>query len=137
VYLTAVRRRLSAVTWTILALFTVGVGAGAAQVCSDHEHTHRGVAAPDCVMHHDVQSGPGGAAHHSHHGGTADAAGDDDGARISCHCAGDAAPFSIGQIAILQPPLSYSPLVRSAVVDIVANVPATDFSASPPSPPPR
>ena len=45
---------------SVLALYLAVVTLGALRVCWIG-HTHNGLAAPDCPMHHDVPAGPGGA----------------------------------------------------------------------------
>jgi hypothetical protein len=103
------------------------------------EHPHNGVAAPDCLMHHQAPTDSGPAADHSHHG---HASSSDDtstgGVQVSCHC-GNAqlADLIIGRPAILRPASSHAPFVSAVRLDPVGDLQARSLRASPPSPPPR
>jgi len=83
----------------VLALYLAVVTLGALRVCWIG-HTHNGLAAPDCPMHHDVPAGPGASAHH-HHGEAGPASGA--GTRITCRCSGDLSSIDVGPIALLPP----------------------------------
>src|SRR5688572_23100934 len=136
--MTALRRHLLAATWVILSTQTLAMGLGTAQACWAGEHTHGGVPAPDCSMHH--QAGPGAQSmqHHSHDAhATPSEPASDSGQRMTCRCSNDAIPMYLGQTAILQVPAPWSPGVQAVMVDAASDPFAVDHLFSPPSPPPR
>ena len=135
--MSALRRHLFAVTWAILSVQALGAALGVAPVCRDQAHTHGGVTMPDCPMHHQHEPAAQPGADHSHHSVPPRSEDPDaGGARMSCRCAGEITPLYAGQIAILEPALSHSPFVRTALLDVVTDR-VTDRGFSPPSPPPR
>lgn len=135
----ALRRHLLAATWMILSLHATGAVLGAAQVCREQAHTHGGVPAPDCPMHHQQAPSPAEpASHHAHHGeAPAPAPVDSGSARLSCHCSGDVLTYFLGQIAVVPPPSSYLPFVQVVALDVPGEPLAVDLWSAPPSPPPR
>jgi hypothetical protein len=136
--MTALRRHLFGVTWTILSVHALFVVLGAADVCRDREHTHGGVAAPDCPMHHRVDSDADQGHHHAHHIDASSSDGASSGsAQLSCHCPGDAPTIVLGQLAVLQLPVSHRPLLQAVVLAAFSEPNVADLLFSPPSPPPR
>jgi hypothetical protein len=136
--MTPVRRHLAVVTWTILSLHALGVPLGVAQACREREHTHGGVAADDCPMHHRMELDAQRVSLHSHHGHASSSdAHDSRGARLSCHCPGDASPIFLGQVGVPQAPTTSAPFIEAVVLDALTGPLAADRSSSPPSPPPR
>ena len=120
-------------SWATLSVQVLVLALGTAQVCADREHTHGGVAAPDCRMHHQ----PGSSHHvseHAHNGHTSDTEPGD--AQISCRCANDLLPTYLGQVAVLELP-AQSPSFEVGVLDAPGGDFTVDHSFSPPSPPPR
>ena len=134
----ALRRHLFGVTWAILSVH-VSVGVlGAALLCSEREHTHGGVVAPDCPMHHTTNADGQPLDHHAHH--SAMTPSDADGsaaARVSCRCSGDLLTLFIGQLAVLHPPVSHAPFMQAVLFGPLSKPNALDRWVSPPSPPPR
>jgi hypothetical protein len=136
--MTALRRRLFAVTWTILSVHALGVVLGAADVCRDREHTHGGVAAPDCPMHHRADTDAPQDHHHAHHINASSSDGaSSSSAQLSCHCPGDASTILLGQLAVLQLPVSHTPLLQAVVLAAFCEPNVADLLFSPLSPPPR
>jgi hypothetical protein len=129
-------RRLIATITMSFQLIMMSVGALSA--CVDRPHTHGGIAAPDCAMHHQQpQSDPDGMpAHHQHHGahhGTAPAS---DEVQIRCACSSDLVSYLVGDAAPL-PDVVAAPS-RRTVPAIVSFAPTPiDFALAPTSPPPR
>src|SRR5688500_4138212 len=120
------RRRLFVTSWATLSAQVLILALGTAQVCADREHTHGGIAAPDCRMHH--QSGSAhDVAEHAHHGHASDAA--TDRAQIKCRCASDLLPTYLGQLAVLEPPL-WSPLIEAALLEPLSDTATADPSFS-------
>ena len=128
----ASRRRLFVTSWATLSAQLIVLVLGTAQVCADREHTHGGIAAPDCRMHH--QSGSAQVSEHAHHGHASDEA--TGGAQIKCRCANDFLPTYLGQKAVLELPVA-SPFVEAAPLEPRSVISTAGHSFSPPSPPPR
>jgi hypothetical protein len=131
-------RRLTAAIAMSFQLVMVSVGALSA--CVDRPHTHGGVAAPDCAMHHQ-QSQPdpdGMPARHQHHGahhGT-NPAPRSNGVQIGCRCASDLMSYLVSDAAPLpdvasMPSAGFAPTVVSFAHGTI------DFALVPTSPPPR
>lgn len=124
------------VTVAVLAL-QVGVSVlGTVGVCLDRPHTHGGLPAPDCLMHHAQSEStapePSSHGHHHQHESTTP-----DTARLACSCSSDPLTFVTAEIAVV--PLAVS-LVTSDLV--VTSSPeqtqsAPDVRLAPLSPPPR
>lgn len=117
----------------------VMMSVGALSACIDRPHTHGGVAAPDCAMHHQSQPDPDGLpAHHQHHGahhGTNPAPAPE-GVQIGCRCSSDLMSYLVGDAAPL--PDVVSVLTESSAPAIVSSAHTTiDFAPVPTSPPPR
>ena len=115
---------------TVAILGTVGL-------CLERAHTHAGVPAPDCLMHHtaspDVPGEP--AQHHHHH--SPDTTPPTGTTSIGCSCAGDALLLLLAPAAVLAEP---SRLTTPGVA--VADLPPVterlvELHAAPLSPPPR
>src|SRR5688572_16867702 len=102
------RRHLLAATWVILCAQTLAFALGTAQVCWEGEHTHAGVAAPECAMHHHTGSDASSTHHHAganaqlmphhSHGHTSASGGAvDDSPRMTCTCSDDVTAMFLGQ----------------------------------------
>src|SRR5687768_18137875 len=105
----ASRHRRFLTSWATLSAQLLVLVLGTAQMCADREHTHGGIAAPDCQMHH-ASGGGHGLSEHAHHGHVSDEA--TGGAQIKCRCANDLLPTHRGQEAILELPVA-SPFVEA------------------------
>ena len=115
----------------------VAAALGAAQLCCEHEHTHGGVPAPDCPMHHGT-NGDGQPGHHSHHGDAVRTEGEGSATpRLSCHCPGDLLMLLISEVGVLRRPVSHAPFIQAVSLGPLNPLIALDHSFSPPSPPPR
>ena len=123
-------------TIAILALQVSVSVLGTVGMCLDRPHTHGGLPAPDCLMHHAQSEStapePSSHAHHHQHESTTP-----DTARIACSCASDPLAFVTSEIAVV-------PLVISVVTSdlVVMSSPeqsqsAPDVRLAPLSPPPR
>lgn len=135
---TKFRRHLFATAWVTLSVQTFVIALGTAQVCQDREHTHGGIPAPDCPMHHQVQTASEVVQHHSHHGhATAPEVPGSGGQRMTCRCSDDGPSLFLGQSAIRPAPASWSPVLIAVTLDAPGDPSVTDLWISPPSPPPR
>ena len=113
---------------------------GTVGLCLERPHTHGGIPAPDCPMHHTVPP-PGAAAepteHHHHHHQTPETTPSSGTASIGCSCAGDALLMLLASTALLVEP-SWLATPAAAGADLP---PLTerivDLHAAPLSPPPR
>jgi hypothetical protein len=116
------------------------MSAGALSACVDRPHTHGGIAAPDCAMHHQQpQPDPEGMpAHHQHHGThhATNSAPASNEVQMRCACPSDLMSYLVGDAAAL--PDTVAATARSSVPAIVsfAHTPI-DFTLAPTSPPPR
>ena len=128
----------------LIATITMGfqlimVSVGALSACVDRPHTHGGIAAPDCAMHHQ-QSQPdpdGMPAHHQHHGDHAtNSAPASDEVQIRCACSSDLMSYLVGDALAL--PDGVDAPSWTSVPAIPSFAPTTiDFALAPTSPPPR
>lgn len=133
----AVRRYVAAVACALVSVQLLGVALQAARFCVHREHTHAGVAAPDCPMHHHGPAQLRDSGHRAHHAGR-HSGGDDEGRpRMSCHCPSDVAAMSAGPMAIVLVALSYSPSLERGAREGVTRPSIVELRSSPPSPPPR
>ena len=132
--LAALRRHLLITTWVIVSTQSLVVALGTAQVCVDRQHTHAGLAAPDCAMHHQHAGGSAsGHAHHGHNGASPQST----DVQISCRCSIDVPATLLGESGIVESPVVASPSLH---VVLLARPPAESFPehVNPPSsPPPR
>jgi hypothetical protein len=109
---------------------------GTAQLCLEREHTHGGIAAPDCPMHHQSAGASDASehAHHSHSTASDVPTGDE---QITCHCSGDLSLMYLGPVGVFEFASAPSPFVEGALLDSPSATSAADRYFSPPSPPPR
>ena len=123
-------------TIAVLALQVSVSVLGTVGMCLDRPHTHGGLPAPDCLMHHaqSESTAPESSSHAHHHQHESTAP---DTARIACSCASDPLAFVTSEIAVV-------PLVISVVTSdlVVMSSPersqsAPDMRLAPLSPPPR
>ncbi len=132
--LVSFRRPLCVITWFVLSVQMVVLTLGTVRVCVDGgAHTHGGVPAPDCAMHHALP--PGTAAEHAHHGHATNSS-DTDGPRIACRCSDEAPSTYLGQLAVIESHVVAAPYIQAVMVSMSA-VPAVGRRFSPPAPPPR
>jgi hypothetical protein len=125
------------VTVAVLTLQVSVSVLGTVGVCMDRPHTHGGVPAPDCPMHHPQPDGtaPGTSSHGHHH--QHDQGTPPDAARLVCSCSSDPLTLITTEIAVI--PIG-SPVVAPDLV--VLSSPeraqsAPDIRLAPLSPPPR
>ena len=133
-----IRRRLIATITMSVQL--IMMSAGALSACVDRPHTHGGMAAPDCAMHHQ-QSRPDPdrmPAHHQHHGAHhgANSPPASDGVQISCRCSSDLMSYLVGDAATL-PEVVAAPSRSSAPAIVSFAQTPMDFAPAPAYPPPR
>jgi len=134
VVLAALRRRLLVTSWVVVSTQSLVVALGTAQMCADPEHTHAGVAAPDCAMHH--QHGPAPVLGDPHHGHTGPSQADTD-IRIGCRCSTDMPPTFLGENGMIERPLVTSPSMQVLLLSLPSVEPSPDHVVPPSSPPPR
>ena len=110
---------------------------GTVSMCVDRPHTHGGMPAPDCLMHHSQPDGtaPGSSSHGHHHEG--DKSTSPDIARLVCSCSSDALTLLTPGIAVIPTGIPIG-LPDAAAPDLHERVQsAPDVRLSPLSPPPR
>jgi hypothetical protein len=125
---------------TVAALVTIAVQltlttAGTPIACANTPHTHNGLPAPDCPMHHapdTASSMPAGHEHHHHSGSQTD-----DGAQLACGCSSDLPAFRIVGGAVVSTPVSVAQPASTEVTVSVATTPPLERFNSPLTPPPR
>ena len=93
------RSHLVGIAVATLAIHAAGVAVGALRVCWGSEHTHAGVAAADCPMHHDAPAQDTHYGHHAH--GDAAAPANDDGQQLACGCSSDPGSPYVGPAGIV------------------------------------
>jgi hypothetical protein len=129
-------RRSHILTVAVLALQVSVSALGTIGVCVDRPHTHGGVPAPDCLMHHSQpDSTAADTSSHGHHQHDENSAADTP--RLACSCSSDPLTLMTTEIAV-------APLGVSAVMPDLA-VPsapertdsAPDVRLVPLSPPPK
>ena len=133
----AFRRQVVVIARATLSMQALVLALGTAQVCLDREHTHGGVAVPDCPMHHQAPNTPGDAGHAHHGHPTTTDATNGGSPQITCRCPTDVLSTFVGLFAVVDPPLTASSLVPTALLGPPRNTSAPDHDSSPPSPPPR
>ena len=119
-----------------LALQVSGSVLGTIGMCVDRPHTHGGIPAPDCLMHHgETDANEPGTPHHgSHHEHQSTSP---DTARIACSCSADPITLLTAAIAVVTSPVSVG--VPNLVTTLALRVPPSvpDVRPAPLSPPPR
>jgi hypothetical protein len=128
-------RRLTAVMAVItLGLQVIVAAVGTVSLCMDRPHTHGGVPAPDCPMHHQQPAAATTEDHHQH-GAQRDAT--SDASRVGCRCSSDPLSFLISDIGVVPDRIS----VRLPVPGVLSLMPfkttTLDVRIAPLSPPPR
>jgi hypothetical protein len=91
----------SLLTIAVLALQVSVSALGIVGVCVDRPHTHGGVPAPDCLMHHSQpeSTAPGASTHDHHH--QHDESASTDMARLACTCSSDPITLMTPEIAVV------------------------------------
>jgi hypothetical protein len=129
--------RSSLITVAVLAL-QMGVSVlGTIGMCVDRPHTHGGVPAPDCLMHHSQpDSTSPETSNHGHHG-EHDGGKPPDTPRLACRCSADLLTLLTAEIAVIPIGISIgSPdVAASALHERVQSAP--DVRLVPLSPPPK
>jgi len=125
---------------TVAALATMAVqltltAAGTLIACANTPHTHNGLPAPDCPMHHAADTGPSTSAGHQHHHHSEPQT--DDGVRLACGCSSDLPAFLIVGSAVVSTPVSIAQPASSEVTASVATTTPLERFAAPLTPPPR
>jgi hypothetical protein len=124
---------------TTIAVLAVQVGVsafGAIDLCVDRPHTHGGMPAPDCMMHHQPSTGAPDTTNHAHHhqGGGNPA---DNSARLTCSCSSDSLMLLATEIAVV-PRSTVVPLLNPDVAPLSERTRSvSDQHPAPLSPPPR
>jgi hypothetical protein len=129
------RRFIRAAAVIALILQVMVTSLGAISVCVDRPHTHAGVPAPDCAMHH--QPSPAASSNHHEHHGHAQHGAASDTRRIVCRCAADPRAFLVSDIGVLPSGVSVRVPARPASPVPAVDPTAIDLRIPPPSPPPR
>jgi hypothetical protein len=110
---------------------------GTAGMCVDRPHTHGGVPAPDCLMHHSQPDGtaPDTSSHgHHHQHGESTAP---ETARLACSCSSDPITLLTTEIAVVPAGISVA-LPEAATSDLLERgQSALDVRRVPLSPPPK
>lgn len=133
-----IRRRLTGATAVItLALQVCTAAVGAVRLCAETGHTHGGVPAPECPMHHRQPAAPAPDPAHQHHADAAHHAGSDSSSRVGCRCPSETKALPIGDIGMLSD--RFFVRVPMPCLSAVAPVARTtvDLRTPPLSPPPR
>ena len=134
-------------------------GFGALTACVDQPHRHGGVAAPDCVMHHQGSPSPDAPAAttgHHHHGASHEVAATQasthpshapsDTPSISCRCSSDPMSFLVADNAtmpacaiseVASPDVVLVPLQSTSPAILSFARTSIDFTIAPALPPPR
>lgn len=93
--------RSSLITVAVLALQMSVSVLGTIGMCVDRPHTHGGVPAPDCLMHHSQPDGTSpetsSHGHHGHH----DESSPPDTPRLQCSCSADLLTLLTSEIAAI------------------------------------
>lgn len=139
-----VRRRLVAVAIATLSVQPLLLALGAARMCWGVEHTHHGVAAPDCPMHHVPDRHPvtDDARTYAHHGHATAGAGAAERrevgqGRVECRCPDEVLAMYAGPGAITPALVSIFPSPRFVVLTRITILSVADLWFPPPFPPPR
>jgi hypothetical protein len=123
-------------TFAVLALQVTVSALGTIGMCVDRPHTHGGVPAPDCLMHHSQPDGtaPDTSSHGHHQHDESSAA---DTARLACSCSSDPLTLMTTEIAVV--PLGVSAVMPDLVVpSALERTDSTpDVRLVPLSPPPK
>ena len=131
-------RRLNGATAVItLALQVCTAAVGAVRMCAETVHTHGGVQAPECPMHHRQPAAPVSDPDHQHHADAADHAGSGSSSRVGCRCPSETKVLPIGDIGMVSD--RFFVRVPTPLLSAVAPVARTTFDLQTPplSPPPR
>jgi hypothetical protein len=130
------RRRLFVTSWATLSAQVLVLALGTAQVCVEREHTHGGIAAPDCPTHHQSARASDVSEHAYHsHSTASDVQPSDE--QITCRCSSDLSLMYLGQVGVLDFAGAPSSFVEGALLDPPSATSTADRYFSPPSPPPR
>jgi len=126
----AVAVALLAVQVSVSALGTIGM-------CVDRPHTHGGVPAPDCLMHHSQQPAtPPDASHHNHQHHP-DNSSSTDTARLACSCSSDLLTLLTTEIAVVPGGIGIALPLLATTSPLEPSTPAPDVRPAPLSPPPK
>jgi hypothetical protein len=124
------------VTVVVLALQLSVSVLGTVGMCVDRPHTHGGLPAPDCLMHHSQPDStePGASSHghhHQHEGALPDTA------RLACSCSSDPITLLTTEIAVIPAGVSIGlpDVAASGSHERVQSAP--DVRLVPLSPPPK
>jgi hypothetical protein len=124
-------------TVAVLALQVSMSARGTIGMCVDRPHTHGGVPAPDCLMHHSQpnSTAPDTSSHDHHH--QHDESSAPDTARLACSCSSDPLTLMTTEIAVV--PLGVSAVTPDLVVPSSPQHTdsAPDVRLVPLSPPPK
>ena len=133
------RTHLVAMTLMTLSVYAGSVTLGALRACAGREHTHAGVADPDCPMHHHEapasSHAPG--AHDRHHGHSATPSPDPGGARVTCDCSSDPSSPYAGPNALVAVKAALWPAAETSVAAAGGTGAPIEFPSVPTPPPPR
>jgi hypothetical protein len=121
------------------ALYAAAVSLGAFASCWPSEHSHDGLRAAECPMHHPSGSGAG---EHGHHAADAHRAhalvpAPDDGPKVTCGCVDGLRALALGGAAILPALGLVEQLALTDGAAGLADERAHVLHSSPLSPPPR
>ena len=125
------------ITVAVLALQMSLSVLGTIGMCVDRPHTHGGVPAPDCLMHHSQPDGTSpetsSHGHHGHH----DEGTPQDTPRLTCSCSGDLLTLLTTEGAVVPFGISIGPLdvAAPALHERVQSAP--DVRLVPLAPPPK
>jgi hypothetical protein len=130
-----VRRRVCAIALATLSIQRAVLALGAARLCVKGEHTHGGVPAPECPMHHHTDSQPIQHALHVH--GSGASAASDDSPRVTCRCSSDPLSIYLGSTGIMPVPVPVSPAIQIMMLAPQNDPSLPELWVTPLSPPPR
>ena len=126
----------SLITVAVLALQMSVSVLGTISMCVDRPHTHGGVPAPDCVMHHSQPDGTSpetsNHGHHGHHEGNPP-----DTPRLACSCSADLLTLLTTEMAAIPVGMTIELLDVAAPALQLRAQSAPDVRLVPLSPPPK
>ena len=125
---------------TVAALVTMAVqltlaAAGTLIACANTPHTHNGLPAPDCPMHHAPDAAPSVPAGHEHHHQSG--AQTDDGGRLTCGCSSDIPAFVVVGNALIPASTPVAQPASREVATMVATTTTLERFSPPLTQPPR
>jgi hypothetical protein len=131
-----IRRLTSATAVVTLSLQLIVTALSAVSLCLDRPHTHGGLPAQDCPMHHQHQPAAIAEANHQHHAGAHQDA-TPDASRIGCRCSSDTLLFLISDLGVFPERVLVRVPTSTGLLVTAFKTATLDLRIPPLSPPPR